>query len=70
MMEAYQKRVITEREKLNIKIDLLRAFISTNAFAIMDREKAELLNTQYMIMEAYSNILWLRIDKFEGKPSA
>jgi hypothetical protein len=65
-MEAYQERVVTERDELEEKIEKLVAFMfhSGHFQGIPEREQ-DLLNRQLEAMREYSSILEERIEGFE-----
>lgn len=63
-MEDYQKRVIKEKKKLDVKINKLVKCLCVAPNNLMIKE-FNLLNRQYEIMQKYSKILELRIKFFD-----
>lgn len=63
-MEDYQKRVIEEREDLDIKVQKLGLFLYQNK---VSEKETNLLEKQLAIMEEYSDILRERIYLFDGE---
>lgn len=63
-MFPYQKRVIGELAELDERITNLANFLDSMPAAI-DRVDANLLRTQLCIMQAYKNILNIRIENFK-----
>lgn len=63
-MEDYQKRVIKEREELDIKVQKLGLFLYQNK---VSEQETNLLEKQLAIMEKYSDILRERIYLFGGE---
>lgn len=63
----YQDRVMQEKTALDIKTDKLWEFIKTDTFHNLVHEEQELLNQQYIAMNAYSNCLADRIQLFLPK---
>jgi hypothetical protein len=68
-MEAYQERVITERDQLSDKINKLRTFLLGAQFAGLPLADRHLLKRQFLVMEEYRDILNERIHAF-GDPDA
>lgn len=68
-MEAYQERVIAEREELFEKFDKLRTFCRMELFTGLPYQEWGRLTRQLMVMTTYLDILNERIDAFE-KPHA
>ena len=64
---AYQKRVIEEKEQLDIKISKLDVFIGSDKFRELEIVEKTLLEIQIERMERYSNILSQRIKLFKNK---
>lgn len=63
-MEEYQKRVVKEKEELDIKTSKLRPFLETNVFQALPKDEQERLDSQLDIMDSYSAILNSRIIAF------
>jgi hypothetical protein len=68
-MEAYQERVVVEKEQLDEKIKKLEDFIfrTTKFFDVPDDERLRLVK-QYGYMKDYSSILGQRIANFKTTP--
>lgn len=66
-MEAYQERVIEEKQELDKKIEKLVLFINSDKFLSLSREDAALLLDQQIAMTTYSQILKERIARFSPK---
>lgn len=64
-MEAYQERVMKEKEDLDIKIHKLGLFLYQNK---VSEEETNLLEKQLTAMEEYSDVLRERIFLFGGEP--
>ena len=64
-MEAYQQRVIDERNELEEKINRLRVFIGTGTYIRLDTIDRELLRAQITLMISYSRVLTRRIERFK-----
>ncbi len=64
-MEAFQERVVKEREDLNEKIIKLTSFIFSAKFIFVDKEEQERLSQQLCVMMHYSSILQDRIEAFK-----
>lgn len=60
-MEAYQLRVVKEKNELDAKRDSLDNFIRSPAFQTISKVERNLLIDQAQAMENYSIILWSRI---------
>lgn len=68
-MENYQKRVITEKEELDKKIERLREFYFSPRFNEIPPMQQTLLKAQLGTMVAYSEVLGARISLWnEPKP--
>lgn len=64
-MEAYQQRVVDEKNELDDRIDKLSTFIESDVFVFeVDQEQQNLLLIQLSTMRSYSLILDLRVQKF------
>jgi hypothetical protein len=66
-MKPHQERVVEERNVLNDKISALAAFLAKVQDGQFEVESSEQdrLATQLVIMQAYSNILNMRIKEFK-----
>lgn len=64
-MEPYQQRVINEKAELDARIQKLNAFLST-ARSDVSIKDIELLLAQVFAMNAYSQILGIRMRRFEA----
>ena len=63
-MEAYQQRVVEEKEALDEKIEKLKAFTDTERFCALDEAEQERMTYQLEVMREYSQILGERIAAF------
>ena len=63
-MTEFQKRVIIEKEELDLKLAKLKLFLENDIFKNLDSEEQERLMRQSFIMVAYSDILGERISNF------
>lgn len=64
-MEEHKKRVVKEKEELDIKIEALGIFINTNKiFTTLEKDEQEDLSDQLSAMKYYSRILQSRINRF------
>jgi hypothetical protein len=63
-VEPYQQRVIDEKKELDEKRENLELFFVTSKFARLEQAEQDRLKIQSKIMEAYSDILQLRIVAF------
>lgn len=64
-MEAYQQRIVDEKNELDDRIDKLSTFIESDVFVFeVDQEQQNLLLIQLSTMRSYSLILDLRVQKF------
>ena len=63
-IEPYQQRVIDEKKELDEKREKLELFFVTSKFTKLDQAEQDRLTIQSKIMEAYSDILQLRIVAF------
>jgi hypothetical protein len=64
-MQAYQQRVIEEKQELDAKLDKLNQFIDSPQFLVIDGEEQKRLRLQRTFMLAYSNVLGERIEAFK-----
>jgi hypothetical protein len=64
-MEAYQKRVIQERNALDMKIAKLEVFLDTDTFAGLPEDEQERLDGQAHAMKLYSYFLTERLRAFQ-----
>lgn len=59
------RRVVDEKEELDKKLNLLKAFITSNPiFQKLDEAEQHRLQIQLSIMQAYSDILYARISAY------
>ncbi len=63
-MEAYQQRVLTERNDLDSKIRKLNVFLASPKSLEIDDDERSLLLEQLSYMKEYRRVLDLRINKF------
>jgi len=66
-MEQYQKRVITEKDELDIKLAGLTKFLESDKTSGMDSEELLRMQSQKEIMGNYSQVLGERIANFEER---
>ena len=64
-MEAYQHRVIDEKNELGDRLSKLEAFVGDEAFYNIAEEQQNLLRLQLGAMQLYDLILRQRIKKFK-----
>lgn len=64
VMQAYQERVVEEKQELDAKLQRLKDFIDSDAFAQLLSDEQIRMSEQYSIMETYSEILQRRIEAF------
>lgn len=60
----HQQRVIDEKKELDTKLTALKAFFDTPIFKGLDEVNQNLLSSQEVAMEEYSQILAERISLF------
>ena len=66
-MEAYQEKIILEKNELKEKTDKLGSFILDNpVYQALEEEEKLLLNEQHFHMCNYLDILEKRIKKFKN----
>lgn len=63
-MEAFQERVIVERQELDDKISCLELFTTSVAFSTLSQAAQERLTRQLRLMREYSAVLAERIAAF------
>lgn len=63
-MQAYQERVVVERNELSEKCDKLRTFTNSKAFENLPYKERGRLTRQYLAMSSYLDILNERIEAF------
>lgn len=63
-MEAYQSRVIEEKQELDFKLTKIHAFISSQQFQAVNQAEQERLKRQFQAMSTYSQVLGERIAAF------
>ena len=61
-MEAWQERVLEEKEQLSEKKNKLEEYIHTSQFNDLSNVDSGLLMCQYQAMKTYEEILQTRID--------
>ena len=66
-MEAYQQRVVEEKDELDGRIERLYRFISppTETYENLPEDEKIRLQDQLLYMRRYSRVLWDRIAAFE-----
>lgn len=60
-MSDFITRIETELNELNERLDKLDLFIGNNIYCGLPKHHKELLDTQFSIMNAYSEILAIRL---------
>ena len=65
-MDAWQERVIEEKNELDEKIRKLSAFLQSANVNLLNSTDRRLLTEQHVFMRYYSYILGERISLFEG----
>ena len=63
-MEAYQERVIEERNALQEKLEKLTSFFGTSLYHNLPQYQREMLDKQHAHMASYRNVLNERIGTF------
>lgn len=63
-LEAYQQRVVDEKQELDSKLDKLRAFLKTDTALGMPFLDRNLMVEQERVMTKYSDVLAERINRF------
>jgi hypothetical protein len=64
-MQAYQQRVIEEKQELDAKLEKLNQFIASPQFLVVEVDEQKRLQRQQTFMKAYSNVLSERIEAFK-----
>lgn len=64
-MSTYQYRVVEDRDELEEKVNKLKAFTNSDKIYEIPKTDARLLQRQLVCMEAYLQILNLRIEEFK-----
>lgn len=65
-LEPYQQRVVVERDELQVKFVALGQFLTSKAADQIEQQERARLCIQYSIMNAYLQMLELRIRCFRG----
>jgi hypothetical protein len=63
-MEAYQERVLAERDELSERLDKLRTFLNSAKFDAVPRPEQVRMTRQYLAMSSYLDVLNERIAAF------
>jgi hypothetical protein len=63
-LEPFQQRVVAEKAELDMRIERLRAFLTTEIFASLDQAEQGRMTQQLSVMRDYSDILGERIRAF------
>lgn len=66
-MLEYQKRVVDEKDELDMKIEALQKFITSSGVNVVDFREQERLLLQLGAMTEYSTILGRRIIAFPAE---
>ena len=64
-MQEYQKRVVDERDELELKAGKLMGFMATGAFKTLDVDEQVRMKLQLKFMTAYWEVLNERIRAFK-----
>jgi len=64
-LTPYQQRVIVERNELQVKFHALAKFLTDGRADVIDPQERALLSIQYSAMNAYLQILDLRVVRFK-----
>lgn len=67
-MKAHELRVHIERQDLTDKLDKLKAFVLGVKFIDLDPTDKALLRAQFAAMQAYAEILEMRVARFKAEP--
>lgn len=60
-MEAYQQRVVDEKDELDGKVAKLRLYLKTGNYFGLSRDEQGRMLRQYLLMREYSDVLGERI---------
>ena len=63
-LEPHQERVVTERQDVLTKMQLLSDFIDSDFFKTLQDEDRDLLRIQFVFMTNYEMVLDQRIKRF------
>jgi hypothetical protein len=66
-MQPHEERVVVEKQELDDKLAKLKAFCfspGSPVFKVLPPEDRDLLESQYTVMEQYSELLGKRIERF------
>lgn len=69
-MQDWQLRVIEEYEQLKERTEKLDVYHASDSWKELDIINQALLESQYLFMVGYGNILEKRIERFEGGQDA
>lgn len=64
-MKQHEERALTEKAEIDTKREYLMAFIEGEVFGTLQPEDQNLLKLQLSVMKTYSDILAIRIGKFD-----
>ena len=65
-MQAFQQRVVDERNELTSKLDKLTEFLKSEIFKALPTDEQTRLQKQHAVMNEYANILAERIVHFQA----
>lgn len=65
-MEAYQTRVVEEKQELDSRLEKLQLFVASTRFDGVPNSEQERMKRQLRIMKDYSQVLSERIDAFSA----
>lgn len=63
-LAPHQARVVDEKNELDDKLGKLEGFLATDLFRGLPDEDRDLLVAQFGLMQAYSEVLAQRIERF------
>lgn len=67
-LKPYQQRVVVEHDELTVKLDKLRAFLTSDTIETISRAELVVLGMQLLAMECYEGVLRSRIEAFRQSP--
>lgn len=67
-LKPYQQRVVVEHDELMVKLDKLRAFLTSDTIETISRAELVVLGMQLLAMECYEGVLRSRIEAFRQSP--
>ena len=64
-MKQHEERALTEKAEIDTKREYLMTFLEGEVFETLQPEDQNLLKLQVSVMKTYSDILAIRIGKFD-----